>query len=167
MQFNEDFPALPLEDYQNHFFLVFDLTSLQDASEQLHYPEPSGESLRLDMFFQFPLEQVTEVIVLGERLSNIQIDNIGTVAKMFNFFEFSGSYKNILTFLGLLFVIISVLSILFFFRPKTPEKIEKECCLVENPRHFFNLDCKTVLNKLCPLLKACVWDFVDSIPKCV
>ena len=86
---------------------------------------------------------------------------------MFNFFEFSGSYKNIVTFLGLFYVIISVLSILFFFRPKAPEKIEKECCLVENPRHFFNLDCKTVFNKLCPLYKACVWDFVDSIPKCV
>ena len=48
--------------------------------------------------------------------------------------------------MGLFFVIISVLSILFFFRPKAPEKIEKECCLVENPRHFFNLDCKTVIN---------------------
>ena len=87
---------------------------------------------------------------------------------MFNFFEFLGSYKNIVIFLGLFFVIISVLSILFFFRPKTPAKIEeKECYLVENPRRFFNLDCKTVFKKLCPLHKACVWDFVDSIPKCV
>ena len=57
------------------------MTSLQDAAEQLHYPEFSGESLRLEMFFQFPLEQVTEVIVLGERLSNFQIDNFGTFAK--------------------------------------------------------------------------------------
>ena len=81
MQFNEDFPALPMEDFQNHYILVFDLTSLQDAAEQLHYPEFSGESLRLKMFFQFPLEQVTEVIVLGERLSNVQIDKFGTVAK--------------------------------------------------------------------------------------
>ena len=81
MQFNEGFPALPMEDFQNHYILVFDLTSLQDASEHLHYPELSGESLRLEMFFQFPLEQVTEVITLGERLSNIQIDKFGTVAK--------------------------------------------------------------------------------------
>ena len=86
---------------------------------------------------------------------------------MFNLLEFSGSFKNILTFLGLFFVIISVLSILFFFRPKASEKIEKECCLVENPIHFFNLDCITVFNKLCSLHKVCVWDFVDSIPKCV
>ena len=80
MQFNEDFPAL-LEDFQNHYFLVFDLTSLQDAADHLHYPELSGESSRLGMFFQFPLEQVTEMIVLGERLSNIQIDKFGTIAK--------------------------------------------------------------------------------------
>ena len=83
MQFasHEDFPALLMEDFQNHYILVFDLTSLQDAAEQLHYPELSGESLRLEMFFQFPLGQVTEVIVLGEILSNVQIDKFGTVAK--------------------------------------------------------------------------------------
>ena len=38
MQFNEDFPALPMEDFQNHCILVFDLTSLQDAAE--HYRMP-------------------------------------------------------------------------------------------------------------------------------
>ena len=81
MQFNEDFPALPMEDFQNHYILVFDLTSLQDAAEHLHYLELSGESLRVEMFYQLSLEQVTEVIVLGERLSNIQTDIFGTVAK--------------------------------------------------------------------------------------
>ena len=82
MQFNKDFPALPMEDFQNHSILVFDLTSLQDAAEQLHYPELSRESLKLGIFFQLLLEQLTEVIVLGERLSNVQIDNFGTVAKI-------------------------------------------------------------------------------------
>ena len=81
LQFNEGFPALPMEDFQIHYILVFDLTSLQDAAEHLHYQELSGESLRLEMFFQFHLEQVTEVIVLGERLSNLQIDQFETVAK--------------------------------------------------------------------------------------
>ena len=81
MQFNEDFSALLTEDFQNHSILVFDLTSLQDAAEQLHYPELSRESLRYEFFFPFPLKQVTEVIVLGERPSNIQFDKFGTVAK--------------------------------------------------------------------------------------
>ena len=81
MQFIENFSALPMEDFQNHYSLVFDLTSLEDAAEQLHYSEISGESLRLEVFFKFPLEQVTEVIVLAEKLSNVQIDKFGTVAK--------------------------------------------------------------------------------------
>ena len=70
-----------MEYSQNHYILVFDLTSLQDAAGQLHYPELSGENLRLKKFFQLLLEQVTEVIVLGERQSNIEIDKFGTVAK--------------------------------------------------------------------------------------
>ena len=35
-QFNEDFPALPMEDFQNHYIIVFGPTSPQDAAEQLH-----------------------------------------------------------------------------------------------------------------------------------
>ena len=33
IQCNEGFPALPIEDFQSHYFLVFDLTSLQDAAD--------------------------------------------------------------------------------------------------------------------------------------
>ena len=42
MQFNEEFPALPIRNFQNHYILIFDMTSLQNAAEQLHYPEFSG-----------------------------------------------------------------------------------------------------------------------------
>ena len=61
--------------------LKFDLTSLQDAGENVHYPERSGESLRLEMFFERPLTIVTELIVLGERISKVKIDQFRTVAK--------------------------------------------------------------------------------------
>ena len=44
MQFNEDF--------KNHYILVFDWTLLQDAAEQLHYPETNGESLKLEFLEQ-------------------------------------------------------------------------------------------------------------------
>ena len=75
MQFDEDFLILLMEDFQVHYILVFDLNSLQDAAEQLRYPELQGESLRLELFFQFSLEQATEVIVWGEKrkLLNVQI----------------------------------------------------------------------------------------------
>ena len=67
--------------------------------------------------------------------------------------------------MGLFIVLVSVLYNLFFFTPKSPEKAANECCLIENPRHFFNLVCKSVFNKFCPVHKFCVWDFVDSVPK--
>ena len=81
MNFNEEIPALPYDKYKDHYILVFDLTSLQDATEHIHYPELTGESIRLEMFFKTPLFYVTEVIVLGERLSTVRIDQFGAVAK--------------------------------------------------------------------------------------
>ena len=74
MNFNEEIPVLPNDFLTDHYVLVFDLTSLQDAGENVHYPELSGELLRLEMFFERPLTNVTELIVLGERISTVKID---------------------------------------------------------------------------------------------
>ena len=81
MNFNDENPALPNKLFQNHHVLVFDLTSLQDARENIHYPELSGESIRLEMFSDRPIRNVTEKIVLGERMLTVKIDQLGTVAK--------------------------------------------------------------------------------------
>ena len=81
MNSNEEIPALPNHQFENHYILVFDLTSLQDAGENIHYPELSGESIRLEMFFDCLLRNVTGIIVLGERMSAVKIDQFGTVAK--------------------------------------------------------------------------------------
>ena len=80
--FNEGIPALPNNLFQNHYVLVFDLTSLQDAGENIYYPELSGGSIRLERYFDRPLRSVTELIVLGERMSTVKIDQFGTVAIM-------------------------------------------------------------------------------------
>ena len=50
MNFNEEIPVLLNNRIQNRYVLVFDLTSLQDAGENIHYPELSGESIRLEIF---------------------------------------------------------------------------------------------------------------------
>ena len=81
MNFNKEIPALSNDFLTDPYVLVFDLTSLQDAGENVHYPEISGESLRLEMFFERPLTNVTELIVLEERISTVKIDQFGTVAK--------------------------------------------------------------------------------------
>ena len=81
MNFNEEISALPNDLFTDHNVLAFDLTSLQDAGENVHYAELSGECLRLEMVFEHPLTNVTELIVLGKRISPVKIDQIGTVAK--------------------------------------------------------------------------------------
>ena len=54
---------------------------MQDATENCHYPELVGEPLRLELIFTFPLEHVTELIVLGERMSSVAVDKFGVVGK--------------------------------------------------------------------------------------
>ena len=46
-----------------------------------HYQELVGEPLRLELNFTFPLEHVTELIVLGERMSSVAVDKFGVVGK--------------------------------------------------------------------------------------
>ena len=79
--FQDDIPSIPNDNFKDHHVLVFDLTSMQDATESCHYPELVGEPLRLELNFIFPLEHVTELIVLGKRLSSVAVDKFGVVGK--------------------------------------------------------------------------------------
>ena len=81
MNFLDDIPSIPVDDFKDHYVLVFDLNSMQDATEHCHYPELIGETLRLELYFSSPLENVTEVIVLGERVSCVAVDKFGVVGK--------------------------------------------------------------------------------------
>ena len=38
MKFQEDIPSIPVDNFEDHHVLVFDLTSMQDATEHCHYP---------------------------------------------------------------------------------------------------------------------------------
>ena len=81
MNFQDDIPSIPIDDFKDHYMLVFGLTSMQDATKNCHYPELVGEPLRLELFFTNPLENVTELIVLGERMSSVAVDKFGVVGK--------------------------------------------------------------------------------------
>ena len=81
MNFQDDIPSIPIGNFKDHYVLVFDLTSMQDATENCHYPELVGEPMRLELNFTFPLEHVTELIVLGERMSSDAVDKFGIVGK--------------------------------------------------------------------------------------
>ena len=81
MNFQDDISSIPIDNFKDHYVLGFDLTSMQDAAENCHYPELVGEPLRLELNFTFPLEHVTENIVLGERMSSVAVDKFGVVRK--------------------------------------------------------------------------------------
>ena len=71
MNFQDDIPSIAIDDFKDHYVLVFDLTSMQDATENCRYPELVGEPLKVELNFTNPLENVTEPIVLGERMSSV------------------------------------------------------------------------------------------------
>ena len=81
MNFQDDIPAIPIEYFIDHYVLVFDLTSMQDATENCYYQELVGEPLRLELNFLFSLEHVTELIVLGERMHSIAVHKFGVNGK--------------------------------------------------------------------------------------
>ena len=81
MKFQDEISSVPIDNFRDHLVLVFDLSSMQDATENCHYPELVGEPLRLELNFTIPLEHVTELIVLGERMSSVAVDKFGVVGK--------------------------------------------------------------------------------------
>ena len=81
LNFQDDVPSIPIDGFKNRYVLVFDLNSTQDATEMCHYPELAGEPLRLELNFTQFLENVTELIVLGERRSSVAVDKFGVVGK--------------------------------------------------------------------------------------
>ena len=79
MNFRNDIPSIPIDIFKDHYGLVFDITSTQDAIENFHYPELVGEPLRLERYFTLPQEQVTELIVFGGRISSVAVHKFGDV----------------------------------------------------------------------------------------
>ena len=81
MNFLDDAPSFPIDNFKDHYVLVFGLTSVQDATEICHYPELVGEPQWLELNFTLPLEHVAELVVLGERMSSVAVDKFGVVGK--------------------------------------------------------------------------------------
>ena len=65
MNLQNDNPLIPIDKFKDHFLLVLDLNSVQDAFENFQYPEQSEEPLRLELNFAFSLEYVSELNILG------------------------------------------------------------------------------------------------------
>ena len=81
MNFQDDNTSIPIDNFKNYFVMVFDLTSMQDATENSHYPELVDGRLWLELNFAFLPEYFTELIVLGEPMSLIAVDKFCVVGK--------------------------------------------------------------------------------------
>ena len=81
LNFEDNIPLIPIDNFKHHYVLVFDLTSMQDATEKFQYPELVGKPSRLELNCTFPLEHFTELIILGERMSSVAVDKFGVVGK--------------------------------------------------------------------------------------
>ena len=79
VNFQDDIPSIPFDNFKDHYVPVFDLTSMHDATESCLCPELVGEPLRLELNFTFPLEHVTELSVLGKRMHSVAVDMFGVV----------------------------------------------------------------------------------------
>ena len=55
MNFQDDNPSFPIEKFKDHYVLVFDLTSMQDATDNCLYPQTVGGPLRQELNFTFLL----------------------------------------------------------------------------------------------------------------
>ena len=81
--FQDENLSILIDNFEDHYVVVFDFTSMQGATENYHYPELSGEPVRLELIFTFPLEHVTELNVLGERRSSVAFDKFGVFEKKY------------------------------------------------------------------------------------
>ena len=77
-------PGISLTDYPNHFIMVFDLTSTQQASHDFIHPELTNSSIYIEMKFSAALPNNIEIFSIGEKSSTIFVDSARRVSKNHN-----------------------------------------------------------------------------------
>ena len=81
LQFKTHGHGVPFEHYENHYVLVFDLTSTQQASYDYLYPELTNASISIDLRFKEDLPSSVELLFLGEKASTIFVNSDRQVSK--------------------------------------------------------------------------------------
>ena len=62
MVFKNDIPSVPFDTWKDSFVRLFDLNSMQDATERFGYRELVEIAVLLDIKFTFPLEHLAELL---------------------------------------------------------------------------------------------------------
>ena len=72
---------ISLSGYPNHFIMVFDLTSTQQASHDFIHFELTNCSISIDLNFSAALHNSIKIFIIGEKASTIFIDSARRVSK--------------------------------------------------------------------------------------
>ena len=81
LAFGQHGHGIPYNKFGDHYFLVFDLTSTQQASHDYLYPELTNTSISVELRFSTALAANTEIFFLGEKSSTVYIDSARRVSK--------------------------------------------------------------------------------------
>ena len=81
LNFQDDIPSISIENFKDHYVVVFDLTSMQDATEIYHYPELVGEPLRLELNSTFLLEPLLNSLFWENECLQLQLTSLALLEK--------------------------------------------------------------------------------------
>ena len=82
MNFQDDIPSIPIEVFKDHYVLVFHFTSMQDATENCHYPELVGEQLRLELNFPNLLQTLLNSLYWLNECRRLRLTNLVLLERM-------------------------------------------------------------------------------------
>ena len=73
--------GISLSDFPNHYIMVFDLTSTQEATHDFIHPKITNSSLSIEIKFGAALPRNTEILFLGQKPSTVYIDSSRNVSR--------------------------------------------------------------------------------------
>ena len=82
MNFQDDIPTIPIDDFIDHYVLVFDLTSIQDATENCHHLELVGEPLRLELTLPIFLKTLLNSLYWVNECRRLQLTSLVLLERM-------------------------------------------------------------------------------------
>ena len=80
--FQDDIPSIPNDDFKDHYVLVFDLTSMQDATGNCHHLELVGEPLRLELKLTQLLKMLLNSLYLANECLPLQVTSLVLLERM-------------------------------------------------------------------------------------
>ena len=82
MNFQDVIPSIPIDDFKDHYVLVFDLTSMQDTTENCNYPELVGEPLRLEPNLPILLKTLLNSLYWVNECRRLQLTSLVLLERM-------------------------------------------------------------------------------------